>query len=138
MSGSRRESSTLTDLIWLTPRYHLLNEASSICWVGRVVLETVPVRWASQMIAVRGIEGVRVLQGFLSLARKYPANIINQAGDKALEAACFRLRPVRQLCQRYAEDQQELSLDEKHPIIRPLSEYQNLMTTIKNKQETQT
>jgi len=84
-------------------------------------------RWATQMIAVRGIEGVRVLQGFLSLAKKYPANIVNQAGDKALEAACFRLRPVRQLCKRYAEDQQELSLDEKHPIIRPLSEYQNLL-----------
>jgi hypothetical protein len=79
------------------------------------------------MIAVRGIEGVRVLQGFLSLAKKYPANAINQAGDKALEAACFRLRPVRQLCKRYAQDQQEFSLDEKHPIIRPLSEYQNLV-----------
>ena len=95
-------------------------------------------RWATQMIAVRGIEGVRVLQGFLSLAKKYPANVINQAGDKALEAACFRLRPVRQLCKRYAEDQQELSLDEKHPIIRPLSEYQNLLSTIKDEQETQT
>ena len=35
-------------------------------------------RWATQMIAVRGIPGVRVLQGFLSLAKKYPANVINQ------------------------------------------------------------
>ena len=84
-------------------------------------------RWATQMIAVRGIEGVRVLQGFLSLARKYPANVINQAGNKALEAACFRLRPVRQLCKRYTQDQEELSFNEKHPIIRPLSEYQNLL-----------
>jgi transposase len=84
-------------------------------------------RWATQMIAVRGIEGVRVLQGFLSLAKKYPAKIVNQAGNQALEVACFRLRPVRQLCQRYAQDQQEFSLDEKHPIIRPLSEYQNLV-----------
>ena len=84
-------------------------------------------RWATQMIAVRGIEGVRVLQGFLSLAKKYPAKIVNQAGNQALEVACFRLRPVRQLCQRYAQDQQELSLDEKHPIIRSLSEYQNIL-----------
>ena len=93
-------------------------------------------RWATQMIAVRGIEGVRVLQGFLSLAKKYPANVVNQAGDKALEAACFRLRPVRQLCKRYAEDQQELSLDEKHPIIRPLSEYQNLLLNNEDQPET--
>ncbi len=84
-------------------------------------------RWATQMIAVRGIEGVRVLQGFLSLARKYPADIVNQAGNQALEAACFRLRPVRRLCKRYAEDQGELSLSDEHPIIRPLSEYQNLL-----------
>jgi len=84
-------------------------------------------RWATQMIAVRGVPGVRVLQGFLSLAKKYPANIVNQAGNRALEAACFRLRPVRQLCKRYAEDQEELSFDEKHPIIRPLSEYQDLL-----------
>jgi len=93
-------------------------------------------RWATQMIAVRGIPGVRVLQGFLSLAKKYPANVINQAGDKALEAACFRLRPVRQLCQRYNQDQQELSLDEKHPIIRPLSEYQNLLLNNEDQPET--
>ncbi|RKX24308.1 MAG: IS21 family transposase [Candidatus Zixiibacteriota bacterium] len=92
-------------------------------------------RWATQMIAVLGIEGVRVLQGFLSLAKTYPANVVNQAGDKALEAACFRLRPVRQLCKRYAEDQQELSLDEKHPIIRPLSEYQNLLPNNEDQQE---
>lgn len=84
-------------------------------------------RWATQMIAVRGIEGVRVLQGFLSLAKKYPANVINQAGNRALEAACFRLRPLRQLCQRYSQDQKELSFSDKHPIIRPLSEYQNLL-----------
>ena len=87
-------------------------------------------RWATQMIAVRGIEGVRVLQGFLSLAKKYPANIVNQAGDKALEAACFRLRPVRQLCKRYTQDQEELSFDDNHPIIRPLSEYQDLLAEL--------
>jgi len=94
-------------------------------------------RWATQMMAVRGIEGVRVLQGFLSLARKYPANVINQAGNRALEACCFRLRPVRQLCQRYRQDQKELSFSDEHPIIRPLSEYQNLLPVIEDKQERQ-
>jgi len=95
-------------------------------------------RWATQMIAVRGIEGVRVLQGFLSLAKKYPANIVNQAGNHALDACCFRLRPVRQLCKRYAENQKELSFDDDHPIIRPLSEYQNLLLNNEDQPETQT
>jgi len=84
-------------------------------------------RWASTMISVRGIEGVRVLQGFLSLARKHPANVINQASRAALEANCFRLRPSRQLCKNYSEAQSELFFDEDHPIIRPLSEYQELL-----------
>ena len=85
-------------------------------------------RWASTMISVRGIEGIRVLQGFLYLARKHPANVINQASRAALEANCFRLRPLRQLCESYSEAQSELSLDEDHPIIRPLSEYQELLS----------
>lgn len=84
-------------------------------------------RWAGQMIAVRGIEGIRVLQGFLSLARKHPANIINRASRAALEAGCFRLRPVRQLCQHYLKDNKELAFIDNHPIIRPLSEYQNFL-----------
>jgi len=84
-------------------------------------------RWAGQMIAVRGIEGVRVLQGFLSLARKHPANVINRASRAALEAGCFRLRPLRQLCQNYSEAYQEPGFNDNHPIIRPLSEYQQLL-----------
>ena len=93
-------------------------------------------RWARQMIAVRGIPGVRVLQGFLSLAKKYPANVISQAGERALEAACFRLRPVRQLCQRYTEDQQELAFSDEHAIIRPLAEYQKLLPNTEDQPET--
>jgi transposase len=84
-------------------------------------------RWASQMMSVRGIEGIRVLQGFLSLARKHPANIINQASRAAREAGCFRLRPVRQLCRQHIKADTELAFNDDHPIIRPLSEYQNLL-----------
>ena len=86
------------------------------------------------MIAVRGIQGIRVLQGFLSLARKYPASVINRAGRAALEAGCFRLRPLRQLCKHYSQADNEPGFEENHPIIRPLDEYQNLLT----KQEDQT
>jgi len=89
--------------------------------------------WAKQMIAVRGIQGIRVLQGFLSLARKYPASVINHAGRTALEAGCFRLRPLRQLCKRYSQTDNELSFEEKHPIIRPLDQYQNLLTKQEDK-----
>jgi len=84
-------------------------------------------RWAGAMLEERGIEGMRVLQGFASLARKYPAPAINQASRIALEAGMFRLRPLRQLVKDYAV-QTEMEFTEDHPIIRPLSEYQDILT----------
>lgn len=87
-------------------------------------------RWATQMMAVRGIEGVRVLQGFLALSKRHPAELINRASQTALEAGCFRLRPLRELCQRRAEEVESLTFTDDHPIIRPLSEYQSLITRV--------
>jgi len=99
-------------------------------------------QWAGQMIEVRGIEGVRVLQGFLSLSRRHSAEIINRASQTALQAGCFRLRPLRELCRRHSQVLEQLHFNDKHPIIRPLSEYQKLLNRpkvsfgINHKQET--
>jgi transposase len=84
-------------------------------------------RWAKAMLDNRGIEGVRVLQGFIHLTKNYPARVINRASKIALEAGMFKLRPLRELIRRNA-DQTELEFAETHPIIRPLSEYQEIMT----------
>jgi hypothetical protein len=83
--------------------------------------------WAKAMLDARGIEGVHVLQGFIHLARKYPARAINRASKIALDAGMFRLRPLRELIKRHSS-QQEIEFADKHPIIRPLSEYQELLT----------
>lgn len=83
--------------------------------------------WAKAMLDARGIEGVRVLQGFIHLAKQYPARAINKASKAALEAGMFRLRPLRELIKRHTA-QGELEFAENHPIIRPLSEYQKLIT----------
>jgi transposase len=82
--------------------------------------------WAKAMLDNRGIEGVRVLQGFLSLSKKYPAHAINLASRTALQSGMFRLRPLRELVKRNADKQPEFT--DSHPIIRPLSEYQKLIT----------
>jgi len=87
-------------------------------------------KWANKMIAVRGIEGVRVLQGFLSLSQRHSAEVINRASLTALEANCFRLRPLRELCRRRSEELEQLSFNDDHPIIRPLSEYQKLIPKV--------
>jgi transposase len=83
--------------------------------------------WAKAMLDTRGIEGVRVLQGLIHLAKKYPARAINQASKTALAARMFRLRPLRELIKRNT-NQGELEFAESHPIIRPLSEYQKHIT----------
>jgi hypothetical protein len=92
-------------------------------------------KWARQMIKTRGIEGVRVLLGFLSLSKRHSSEVINKASLTALEAGCFRLRPLRELCKRQAEELEQLSFKDNHPIIRPLAEYQKLITKISFKIE---
>lgn len=84
------------------------------------------VQWAQAMMAQRGIEGIRVLQGLVSLARQYPADTINRASRIAREAGLFRLRPLRELCQRLGKDK-PADFNDSHPIIRPLSDYQELL-----------
>jgi hypothetical protein len=117
-----------------TSRSHLADEKISAVERGveHMLKRTVDIgdeagRWAKAMLDERGIEGVRVLQGFIHLARKYPASAINRASRTALETGVFRLRPLRELIKRDAE-QPGFEFAESHPIIRPLSEYQELIT----------
>jgi len=84
-------------------------------------------RWARAMLEERGIEGVRVLQGFVGLAKKHPPYAINHASSVALRSNLFRLRPLKELIKRTTR-QAELEFLEEHEIIRPLSEYQEMIT----------
>lgn len=79
--------------------------------------------WSEAMVVHRGIEGVRVLQGLWSLTRKHPARDLEAACELALSYGAFRLRTVRQLIARQAAQQQVLPFLDEHPLIRPLSDY---------------
>jgi transposase len=80
-------------------------------------------RWAQAMLARRGIQGVRVLVGLLSLAKR--------DGDQAVETACaiavthgaFRLRTIRELIKRADAKQEQFDFIQNHEIIRDLGEY---------------
>jgi len=85
-------------------------------------------QWACAMMEERGVEGIRVLQGFVSLTRKHSALTINRASRTALEVHLFRLRPLRELCKRL-EKSEDIEFTHSHPIIRPLSDYQELLTS---------
>ena len=49
------------------------------------------------MIEARGVEGVRVLQGLLSLASRHPTSAIEQACEIAVGYGEYRLRTIRAL-----------------------------------------
>jgi transposase len=93
--------------------------------LGRVVNRLGPhsTAWAQAMIEARGIEGVRVLQGLLSLAGRHRASAIEQACELALGYGAFYLRTIRALIERQAPQQELLPFVSDHPMIRPMSEY---------------
>jgi len=86
--------------------------------------------WSRAMLQNRGIEGVRVLNGLLQLAGKYPASSINKACQRALELGLFRLRDLRSFVEEnFQAEQQQFSFLAEHPLIRQMNEYGNLTQT---------
>jgi transposase len=79
--------------------------------------------WAEFVIANRGVEGVRVLQGLLNLARRHPSDALERACDTALSYGADHLRVIRTLLQRPAPRQEPLPFLDAHPLIRNLSDY---------------
>lgn len=80
-------------------------------------------RWSEGLLAQRGIEGHRVLQGLLALSKKHTAEQIEQACDTAWRHGEYRLRSVRRLIDRQVAVQTVMPFLEDHEIIRPLSDY---------------
>jgi transposase len=85
--------------------------------------------WAEQMLAQRGIEGVRVLMGLLNLTDRHESDTIEQACQTAASHGAYRLRTIRKLIKRQGTTQQQFEFIEEHPIIRNLSDYQQVVHT---------
>jgi transposase len=84
--------------------------------------------WAQAMLQSRGIEGVRVLMGLLSLAGKHSHNSVDDACRIAQGHGAYHLRSLRQLLHRAgttgsAAVQQTFEFTQQHPIIRDLGDY---------------
>jgi transposase len=92
-------------------------------------------RWGEAMLAHRGIEGVRVLQGLMSMTHRHPADSIEKACEIAHSHGAYRLRDVRALIDRQAAPQKQFEFAEEHPIIRSLSEYGALVHSAFSKEQ---
>ena len=86
-------------------------------------------RWGESMMQARGVQGVRVLQGLISLTQRHPAMAIEQACEIAQTHGAYRLRTVRQLIKRTEPKQEQFEFVTAHPIIRGLAEYEQLVHT---------
>jgi hypothetical protein len=86
-------------------------------------------RWAEQMVQQRGIEGVRVLMGLLSLAKRHSHDSIEQACEIASTHGAYRLRTIRELIKRRGHKQEQFEFLQEHPIIRSMTDYGELIHT---------
>ena len=80
-------------------------------------------RWAEGVIEHRGIEGIRVVQGLLSLAKRHPCAALEQACGVAASYGSYRLRTLRTLLERQAGQQPSFAFLDEHPLIRSLADY---------------
>jgi len=85
--------------------------------------------WAESMVQERGIQGVRVLVGLMSLAKKHPDKSIDEACETAQTHGAYRLRTIRELIKRQVPKQEQFEFMQEHAIIRSISEYGDLVRT---------
>lgn len=86
-------------------------------------------RWAAAMLEQRGIPGLRVLMGLVSLTNRHSGPAIEQACRVAYSHGAYRLRVIRELLKRQAAPQQQFEFITEHPLIRSLADYGALVQT---------
>ena len=74
----------------------------------------------------------------MSIAVNQPVAVLERATEYALNFGCFRLRSLRELCLRFAKQPITAGFKQEDSLIRPLSEYQDLLhVSFKTQPETQ-
>jgi hypothetical protein len=84
-------------------------------------------RWSEAMLVHRGVQGIRVLQGLLALTRKHTTADLEKASELAWRHQAYELRVLRKLAQRQEARQEVMDFIDEHPLIRPMSEYQQFV-----------
>jgi transposase len=83
--------------------------------------------WAEAMLKNRGIAGVRVLMGLISLGNQHERPAVERACEIAHGHGSYHLRSLRQLLKQRSGSsgtvQQTFEFASEHPIIRPVADY---------------
>jgi transposase len=95
--------------------------------------------WAEAMLKNRGIEGVRVLMGLISLGKQQSREAIERACEIALNHGSYHLRSLRQLIKQHSAGsgtvQQVFEFASEHPIIRPVADYEQWLNEALTQQQ---
>jgi len=92
-------------------------------------------RWAEQALQNRGVQGLRVLLGLISLSERQPRASLERACETANSHQIYHLRTVRLLIERQGAKQQQFEFVEQHPIIRSLGDYGQLVHAAMSKEQ---
>jgi transposase len=85
--------------------------------------------WAEGSWEARGPISIRLLQGLLAMAKDHRASDLDQACRKALDCGQWRMQDIRYWLEHPQIIPQTLPFLERHPLIRDLGEYQNMVVT---------
>jgi len=81
-------------------------------------------RWAEGALTEHGVQGMRIIQGLLSLTRKHESHEIEQASETAWRSGSFRCRTLKKLLEHGGAKQQTMEFMDEHPVIRSILEYE--------------
>lgn len=92
--------------------------------------------WAEAMLKHRGIEGVRVLMGLISLGNQASRQAVERACEVAVSHGAYHLRSLRQLIKQHnpIPIQSTFAFASEHPIIRPVADYGKWLTEALSRQ----
>jgi hypothetical protein len=104
-------------------------ERGAAYWLEKVAVLGPQTRdWSAAMLKARGVEGVRVMMGLWQLTDKHSFAQVERACELALGFGVWRLKSIRQLIAHPdADAQQTFPFLDEHPVIRPLSTYEEFV-----------
>ena len=127
--------------LFSTDRNHLASEKISRVEKGADWLVAQAARigpqtglWARTVMEERGIAGMRVINGLLSIAKKSTPSRMEVACGQALSHGSYRLKTLRKLLTEPVKQENFEFMDE-HPLIRQMSEYTEFVNVTLRKEE---
>jgi transposase len=105
-------------------------ERGAAWWLGKAgAIGPAAGQWATTIMQERGVHGIRVVMGLVSLTRRHPSPAVEEACRVAQTHGAHRLRDLRQLLKRSTKspEQAQFEFVQEDPLIRPLADYSKLI-----------